>query len=90
MPSELVLEPEEGFEPSTFRLRDGCSASIWSALDRSGLLTSDASSIQTDPDRSRRIVWMIKRMIKCGTGRAPPGACRAQRLGGVREARVLM
>jgi hypothetical protein len=30
----------------------------------SGLLTSEASSIWTDPDRSRRIVWMIKRMIK--------------------------
>jgi len=24
----------------------------------------NASSIQTDPDRSRRIVWMINRMIK--------------------------
>jgi hypothetical protein len=31
-----------------------------SAPDGSGLLTLDASSIQTDPDRSRRIVWMIK------------------------------
>jgi len=35
------------------------SASIWSAPDRSGLLTSGASSVQTDPDGSRRIVWMI-------------------------------
>jgi hypothetical protein len=26
----------------------------------------DASSIQTDPDGSRRIVWMINRMIKQG------------------------
>jgi hypothetical protein len=41
-----------------------CSASIWSAPDGTGLLTLEASSIQTDPDRSRRIVWMIKRMIK--------------------------
>src|SRR5215213_6498836 len=41
-----------------------CSASIWSAPVGSGLLTLDASSIQTAPDRSRRIVWMIKRMIK--------------------------
>jgi hypothetical protein len=28
------------------------------------LLTLDAPSVQTDPDGSRRIVWMIKRMIK--------------------------
>ena len=41
-----------------------CSASIWSTPDESGLLRLDASSIQTDPDGSRRIVWMIKRMIK--------------------------
>jgi hypothetical protein len=32
--------------------------------DRSGLLTLEASSVQKDPDRSRRIVWMINRMIK--------------------------
>jgi hypothetical protein len=31
-----------------------CSTSIWSAPDGSGLLTSDGSSVQTDPDRSRR------------------------------------
>jgi hypothetical protein len=42
-----------------------CSASIWSAPDGSGLLRSDASSIWSDPDRSRRIVWMINGMIKC-------------------------
>ena len=36
----------------TFRLRDGCSASIWSAPDGSSLLTLEASSIQTDPDGS--------------------------------------
>src|SRR4029450_7444846 len=41
-----------------------CSASIWSAPDRSGLLTLTASSVQTDPDGPSRIVWMIKRMIK--------------------------
>jgi hypothetical protein len=28
------------------------------------LLRLNASSIQADPDGSRRIVWMIKRMIK--------------------------
>jgi hypothetical protein len=49
LPAEI--ESAEGFEPSTFRLRDGCSASIWSAPDRSGLLRLDASSIQ----RSRRV-----------------------------------
>jgi hypothetical protein len=52
--------------PSTFRLRAGCSASTWMAPDRSGLLTLDAPSVQTAPDGSRRIVWMIKRMIKQG------------------------
>jgi hypothetical protein len=41
-----------------------CSASIWSAPAGSGLLTLQASSIWSDPDRSRRIVGMIKRMIK--------------------------
>ena len=41
-----------------------CAASIWSAPDGPGLLTLGASSVQTDPDRSRRIVWMINRMIK--------------------------
>jgi hypothetical protein len=48
----------------TFRLRDGCSASIWSAPDGSSLLTLEASSIWKDPDGSRRIVWMIIGMIK--------------------------
>jgi hypothetical protein len=57
-------EPEEGFEPSTFRLRDGCSASIWTVPDGSGLLTLGASSVQTAPDGYRRIVWMIIGMIK--------------------------
>ena len=36
-----------------------CSASTWADPDRVGLLTLEASSIQTDPDRSCRIVWMI-------------------------------
>jgi hypothetical protein len=48
----------------TFRLRVGCSASIWTAPDGSSLLTLDASSVQTALDGYRRIVWMIKRMIK--------------------------
>jgi hypothetical protein len=54
----------EGFEPPTARSVAWCSASIWSAPDGSGLLTLDGSSIWSDLDRSRRIVWMIKRMIK--------------------------
>ena len=58
------IGPEVGFEPTTFRLRVGCSASIWTAPDGSSLLTLDASSVQTAPDGYRRIVWMIKRMIK--------------------------
>jgi hypothetical protein len=41
--------------------------------DGSGLLRLDASSIQTAPDRSRRIVWMIKWMIKRGRQLDEPG-----------------
>jgi hypothetical protein len=48
-----------GFEASTFRLRDGCSASNWTAPEGSSLLTLPASSVQTAPDGYRRIVWMI-------------------------------
>jgi hypothetical protein len=54
----------EGFEPPTARSVAWCSASIWSAPDGSGLLTLDASTIWSDPVGSRRIVWMINRMIK--------------------------
>jgi hypothetical protein len=54
----------EGFEPPTARSVDWCSASVWSAPDGSGLLTLGASSVQTAPEGSCRIVWMIKRMIK--------------------------
>ena len=53
-----------GLQPATFRLRAGCSASIWSAPDGSSLLTWAASSVQTAPDGYRPIVWMIKWMIK--------------------------
>src|SRR4029450_4718556 len=41
-----------------------CFASIWSAPEGSGLLTLEASSVQTAPDGYRRIVWMTKRMTK--------------------------
>jgi hypothetical protein len=60
----LTLEPEVGFQPPTFRLRVGCSASTWTAPDGSSLLTLDAPSVQTAPEGSRRIVWMIIGMIK--------------------------
>ena len=59
----MRMEPEVRFEPTTFRLRDGCSASPWSASDGSSLLTLPASSVQTAPDGYRRIVWMIIGMI---------------------------
>jgi len=49
---------------TTFGLRDGCSASAWTAPDGSSLLTLDASSVQPAPDGYRTIVWMIKWMIK--------------------------
>jgi hypothetical protein len=51
-------------EPATYGLQVGCSASAWLAPDESGLLTLDASSVQTAPDGYRTIVWMIKWMIK--------------------------
>jgi hypothetical protein len=50
--------------PETTRSVAWCSTSIWSGPDGSGLLTLETSSIQTDPVGTRRIVWMIKRMIK--------------------------
>src|SRR5512133_2928481 len=61
-------------EPPTARSVAWCSASIWSDPDGSGLLTSDGSSVQTDREGPRRIVWMSKRMIKQGSqfGRASP------------------
>jgi hypothetical protein len=57
-----------------------CSTSIWSAPDGSGLLTMGATSIQTDPEGTRRIVWMIKRMIKQGRQLNEPGSGQAQDL----------
>src|SRR5215218_9126713 len=63
-PDLQVCARREGFEPPTARSVDWCSASVWSAPDGSRLLRLGPSSVQTDPDGSRRIVWMIKRMIK--------------------------
>ena len=58
------LEPEEGFEPSTFRLRVGCSQPAWTAADGSSRLTLDASSVLMALEGSRRMDWMINEMIK--------------------------
>jgi hypothetical protein len=63
-PVEPRMARREGFEPPTARSVAWCSASVWTAPDGSGLLTLDGSSIWSDLDRSRRIVWMINRMIK--------------------------
>jgi hypothetical protein len=66
----LAMTPEEpngvprGTRTPTARSVAWCSPSIWSAPDQSGLLTSEAPSIWSAPVGSRRIVWMINRMIK--------------------------
>jgi hypothetical protein len=59
-----ALVRSTGSSTPTARSVAWCSASIWSGPDGNGLLTMEASSVQKDPDGSRRIVWMIKRMIK--------------------------
>jgi hypothetical protein len=63
-PSNRSPRPRPLGSALTFRLRDGCSASAWTAPDGSGLLTLDDPSVQTAPDESRPIVWMIIGMIK--------------------------
>src|SRR5215207_4494953 len=56
LPSRLVeRQITARWTRSTFRLRDGCSASTWTAPDGSSLLTLDAPSVQTAPEGSRRI-----------------------------------
>jgi hypothetical protein len=77
----------EGFEPPTARSVAWCSASIWMAPDGSGLLTLEASSVQTDPVGSSRIIWMIKRIIK-PAATCPPHPVAAGRMDdlGVAEA----
>jgi hypothetical protein len=59
------------WEPAPVRIstRNGTPPSLVLSVGlvgsrRSGLLTLKGSSVQTDPDRSRRIVHMINRMIK--------------------------
>jgi hypothetical protein len=62
--AQVPWRAPRGIRTPTARSVAWCSASTWLAQDGSPLLTLGASSIQTDPDGSRRIVWMIKRMIK--------------------------
>src|SRR5215218_9332570 len=70
----------EGFEPPTARSVAWCSASVWSAPDGSGLLTLDASSVQTAPDGYRRIVWMIKTDDQASTRAGSPVSGSGERL----------
>jgi hypothetical protein len=58
--ADLNAVTPRGIRTPTARSVDWCSASIWSAPVGSGLLRLGESSIPTDPDGSRRIVWMIK------------------------------
>jgi hypothetical protein len=58
------VEPEEGFEPSTFRLRARSSASNWTVLVGSCLLALGAASIWSGPDEGSWVDWMIIGMIK--------------------------
>jgi hypothetical protein len=85
-PVRSFLRPVGGLEPTTFRLRDGCSASDWTAPDGSSLLTLDGPSVQTAPDGYRRIVWMIIGMISASDrksdAKASNSSCRLElRLG---------
>jgi single-stranded DNA-binding protein len=63
----VTSRPYRTTQPSTFRLRDGRSALIWTAPDGSSLLTLDALSVLTASDGSRPIVWRIFGMIKAHT-----------------------
>ncbi len=71
--------------PLTFRLRDGCSASTWTAPTGSGLLMLDALSVQTAPDGYRRIVWMIKCLPTDNRMALSPSSARARRQSTRRE-----
>jgi hypothetical protein len=51
--TRLRQETERSDTYPAFRLRDGCSASNWTAPDGSSLLTLSASSVQTAPDGSK-------------------------------------
>jgi hypothetical protein len=54
----------EGLEPPTARSVDKCSPSDWLPPDSSDQLTWDASSVASDREGARWIVWMIKWMIE--------------------------
>jgi hypothetical protein len=77
-PGGRVRHRSDLTRPRTTRSVAWCSASVWSAPDGNGLLTLEASSIQTDPDGARRIVWTIKRMIEPAATSPPAGQLGAQ------------
>jgi hypothetical protein len=60
----VFVEPEEGFEPSTFRLREKRLQSDQTEPDGTALLTLDTASIWTGPDGGDPTCWMIIGMIK--------------------------
>src|SRR6266545_5050124 len=61
-PLTWSLEPEVGFEPTTFRLRGRCFQSSRPAPVGFSLLTLDAASVWSGPDGSNWIVWMTMGM----------------------------
>src|SRR5512132_3991789 len=71
------MEPEVGFEPTTFRLRGGTSQSDTSEGDGSSLLTWDTASIWSDPAGYGSIVWMTIRMTMAHpiSGRMTDAGC---------------
>ena len=59
-PRPAVLEPEEGLEPSTFRLRVGPKPSNWTRPVPSWLLRSGADSIETRPVGPGTNAWVAR------------------------------
>jgi hypothetical protein len=60
MAGQVVAGPNA----TAFRLRVRCSASDWTVLVGSCLLTLGGLSVQTAPNGYRTVVWMIIGMIK--------------------------
>ena len=65
-----VLEPEEGFEPSTFRLRVGPKSSNWTRPGPSWLLRCGTDSIQCHSVPADSNAWVAKEVA------TPPGLAR--------------
>src|SRR6266542_4268225 len=63
-PLTWSLEPEVGFEPTTFRLRGRCFQSDRTAPVGFSLLTLDAASAWSGPDGTTRVDWMTIGMTK--------------------------